>query len=173
MQERCKRPPNAYMLYCIEMRTKLLASDPSLDHRSVMAKLGETWNSLSEEERMPYRNTARELQVEFKQNNPMYRYKKHKSKSDSEHKKNENPKVIKETPVPYIGIASRTISQGPPIIDQSLILPLPTHPSPTPVLLPQQPRHLPLFPPLPSLDPNGFPVMPPAPVLPWMSFLPK
>ena len=75
-----KRPMNAYMLFCAEYRDDLMKNDPELTHRTVMARLGELWKEMPDAAKQPYRERARHLQDEFKQENPVYKYKSRKSK---------------------------------------------------------------------------------------------
>lgn len=79
--ESIHRPPNAYMLFCMDTREKLLQREPDLTYKSVMNRLGELWKSMSKEETQPYREKAKQLQAEFKQNHPHYKYKPRKPKT--------------------------------------------------------------------------------------------
>ena len=75
-----KRPPNAYMRFCNAKREALLQSEPNLNYKTVMARLGELWNNLSPEERQPYVDEAKRSQLEFKQRCPNYKYKPRRPK---------------------------------------------------------------------------------------------
>jgi hypothetical protein len=45
-----------------------------------MVRLGELWNNLSDEGKMPFREQAGNLQAQFKQDNPEYKYKARRKK---------------------------------------------------------------------------------------------
>lgn len=75
-----KRPPNAYMLFCMDNREKLLQREPDLTYKSVMNRLGELWKNTPPEEQLPYKEKAQQLQTEFKLKYPDYKYKPRKEK---------------------------------------------------------------------------------------------
>ncbi|OHS98711.1 hypothetical protein TRFO_08690 [Tritrichomonas foetus] len=75
-----KRPPNAYMLFCKEIREQLLQKEPDLTYKSVMNRFGELWKNMTKEEKAPYKDKARQLQSEFKAKHPNYKYKPRKQK---------------------------------------------------------------------------------------------
>lgn len=75
-----KRPLNAYLLFCEERRGRLLAEEPDLNHKTIMQRLGELWNSFSDEQKKPYKEKAQKLQEEFHRQNPEYHYKQKKPK---------------------------------------------------------------------------------------------
>lgn len=76
-----RRPMNAYMLFCADVREDLMKNEPELTHKTVMQRLGELWKSMSDDLQRPYRERARLLQDEFKQENPVYKYKPRKQKA--------------------------------------------------------------------------------------------
>ena len=71
-----KRPPNGYILYCLEKRKELRVLHPDLPNIEISRMLGDNWKSLDESERRPYKEKAKALQADFKQQNPDYRYEK-------------------------------------------------------------------------------------------------
>lgn len=75
-----RRPPNAYLLFCTEVREELMRKEPELSYRTVMARLGQIWNELSDAQKEPYKQRAKALQEQFKQENPIYKYKARKTK---------------------------------------------------------------------------------------------
>ncbi|KAK8887014.1 Protein SOX-15 [Tritrichomonas musculus] len=79
--ESTKRPPNAYMLFCMRTREKLLQREPELTYKSVMNRLGELWKNMTKEETQPYKDEAKRLQAEFKAKYPNYKYKPRKPKT--------------------------------------------------------------------------------------------
>ena len=79
-----RRPPNAYILYCLEKRTELRAQHPELPNVDISKLLGDKWKSLDESERRPYKERAKVLQSEFKEQNPDYKYEKARMKRSSQ-----------------------------------------------------------------------------------------
>jgi hypothetical protein len=69
-----RRPPNAYILYCLEKRSQLRLAHPDLPNVEISKILGENWKSLNESDRRPYKEKAKTMQAEFKKENPEYRY---------------------------------------------------------------------------------------------------
>ena len=77
-----KRPPNAFLLFCIENRPKIQNEHSELTNIRVSRILGEKWKELSEEGQKPYKEKAREAQIRFKEENPEYKYKIKPKKED-------------------------------------------------------------------------------------------
>lgn len=75
-----KRPPNAYILYCLENRTSLRMQNPDLPNIEISKMLGDKWRGLDESQRRPYKEKAKELQADFKKQNPDYKYEKARKK---------------------------------------------------------------------------------------------
>lgn len=71
-----KRPPNAFILYCLERRQEVRVQNPDLPNLEVTKRLSEQWKSLNEVGRRPYKERAKALQAEFKKSNPKYGYTK-------------------------------------------------------------------------------------------------
>ena len=69
-----KRPPNSYLLFCLEKREDLRNQNPTLSNVEISRMLGELWKKLKESERRPYKDRAKILQDEFKEHNPNYKY---------------------------------------------------------------------------------------------------
>lgn len=69
-----KRPPNAFILYCLENRQEMRSRHPELPNIEVTKMLGDNWKALDEAARRPYKEKARDLQAEFKNSNPEYKY---------------------------------------------------------------------------------------------------
>ena len=78
-----KRPPNGYMLFCMEKRKEILEIEKGHSNISVMKRLGEIWMGLSENEKEPFQQRAKDLQTDFNKENPNYHYKKRKQKNFS------------------------------------------------------------------------------------------
>ncbi|KAK8895569.1 Transcription factor SOX-17 [Tritrichomonas musculus] len=75
-----RRPPNAYILYCLEKRTELRNIHPELPNIEISRMLGQNWKSLEEVARRPYKEKAKLLQTEFKKEHPDYKYEKARKK---------------------------------------------------------------------------------------------
>ena len=75
-----KRPPNGYMLFCIDNRKSILDNEKGHSNVSVMKRLGELWVGLSAAEKEPYIERAKRLQDDFTRENPEYHYKRRKTK---------------------------------------------------------------------------------------------
>jgi hypothetical protein len=74
--DRLGRPPNGYILYCIEKRPELRLTHPNVPNSEISRLLGANWKSLPEQYRRPYKDRARVLQTEFKRSYPGYKYEK-------------------------------------------------------------------------------------------------
>lgn len=53
-----KRNKNAYMFFVADKREEVKNSNPDLKHKEIVAKLGELWREMSEEEKKPYEKQA-------------------------------------------------------------------------------------------------------------------
>jgi hypothetical protein len=75
-----RRPPNAFILYCLEKRAGLRSAFPGVANVDISRMMGDNWKALPESERRPYKGRAKALQDEFKRDNPVYRYEKSRQK---------------------------------------------------------------------------------------------
>jgi hypothetical protein len=75
-----RRPPNAFLLYCIENRADLRAENPEKPNVEISRILADRWKEMDETSQAPYRLRAQEQQSEFKQICPDYKYDKAKLK---------------------------------------------------------------------------------------------
>jgi hypothetical protein len=75
-----RRPPNAYILYCLEKRAELRMIHPNLPNVEISRMLGVNWKCLDESDRRPYKERARSMQADFKQQHPDYKYDKARQK---------------------------------------------------------------------------------------------
>ncbi|KAI8067582.1 hypothetical protein BC940DRAFT_301094 [Gongronella butleri] len=73
-QERLKRPPNAYLLFNREMRSKLLAYDPKMTVAQISKQIGDRWKSLDPDERNKYQEAALALKQDHLKNHPDFIY---------------------------------------------------------------------------------------------------
>ena len=53
-----KKPMNAFLLFCKRHRASVKDLYPNLENRQITKILGEFWGSLSQEEKLPYRDLA-------------------------------------------------------------------------------------------------------------------
>lgn len=75
-----KRPPNAFILFCIEQRTMVREENPDMPNIEISRLLAEKWKETSDEVKKPYTLKAKEQQQEFKRLHPDYKYDKAKKK---------------------------------------------------------------------------------------------
>jgi hypothetical protein len=73
-----RRPPNAFLLFCVENRGRVRQEFPDKPNIEVSRILADMWKDLDESARAPYRVRATEQQHEFKQLVPDYKYDKAK-----------------------------------------------------------------------------------------------
>lgn len=69
-----RRPPNAYILFCLENRGSFRKRFPDVPNIEISRMLGDEWKSLDESVKLPYRERARDMQRRFKASNPEYKY---------------------------------------------------------------------------------------------------
>lgn len=81
-----KRPLNAYNLYFIEKQPLMKEECPDLGGNDISHLIGKMWSELSEEEKRPYKEKAREIKEKFNLENPNYHY----QKGGEKRKKNRN-----------------------------------------------------------------------------------
>uniref|UniRef100_A0A0N5AX31 Sex-determining region Y protein n=1 Tax=Syphacia muris TaxID=451379 RepID=A0A0N5AX31_9BILA len=61
-----KRPLNAYMIWTVEERKKILAKDPKMKMNDVSRIMGEKWKSLSDKEKKPYFEQSKQYKLDHK-----------------------------------------------------------------------------------------------------------
>ena len=71
------KPPNAFLLFSRAMRSQVQNANRSLSSREVSIELGKLWKELGEEEKIRYKEEAKRLFKEFKDQHPNYSYHKH------------------------------------------------------------------------------------------------
>lgn len=62
-------PPNAFMIFANEWRTKLASENPGASNREISVKLGELWRSLPSTQRNLYYTAAK---VAYAEHNAKY-----------------------------------------------------------------------------------------------------
>jgi hypothetical protein len=75
-----RRPPNAFLLFCVDNRTRVREQNPDRTNIDISKMLAEMWKVMDEDARGPYKNMAKERQQAFKTLVPVYRYDKAKMK---------------------------------------------------------------------------------------------
>ena len=133
-----KRPQNAYILFCEDKREQVLRDDPSLNHKSVMQRLGALWKDLPEELKQPYKEKAHKLLEEFKQQIPEYHYKQKKGKQKQN---TQPPKFMTENILPVdpnflMALGIQTLMQS---ANQTHMLNIPQFQPIAPVSMPPPP----------------------------------
>lgn len=90
--EKVKRPLNAFNIFFMEQQSTMKIEHPLLSGNQISQELGRKWKDMSDEEKKPYLDRARDLHTKFRQENPDYHY----------HKKNEIKKKVKSKESPII-----------------------------------------------------------------------
>uniref|UniRef100_A0A914ZNM9 Sex-determining region Y protein n=1 Tax=Parascaris univalens TaxID=6257 RepID=A0A914ZNM9_PARUN len=61
-----KRPLNAYMIWTVQERKKILAKDPKMKMNDVSRLMGEKWKTLSDKEKRPFFEMSKQSKLEHK-----------------------------------------------------------------------------------------------------------
>jgi len=80
IEKKVKKPPNAYMIFCSEMRSRICELEPGHSNTSVMQRLGEMWKNMGVEQKTPYIEKANHILHQFKAKNLKLKYSKKKKK---------------------------------------------------------------------------------------------
>ncbi|MEN2498841.1 MAG: Transcription factor SOX-7 [Marteilia pararefringens] len=72
--QRIKRPMNAFMVWSKEERKNISVLNPKMHNSDISRLLGERWRSLSDDEKIPYQNRAKDLRVQHQIDYPDYKY---------------------------------------------------------------------------------------------------
>ncbi|XP_010902561.2 high mobility group protein 1.2-like [Esox lucius] len=70
-----KRPPTAFFIFCADLRPQVKVETPGLSIGDVAKKLGEKWNKLSAEDKVPYEKKAAKLKEKYEKDITAYRNK--------------------------------------------------------------------------------------------------
>lgn len=92
-----KRPPNAFIRYCLENRKLYHDNHPEMSNIEISSLLATEWKKLTEEQKNPYILLAQEEQKKFKEENPQYGYDKAKQRRCLK-KTNDFPKQFFDIP---------------------------------------------------------------------------
>lgn len=76
IREAVKRPPNAYNLFYMERHLIEKQDNPKLSGNAVSRLIGKKWAEMTENEKRPYRDKAKEIRSNFRIIHPDYHYQK-------------------------------------------------------------------------------------------------
>jgi hypothetical protein len=78
--EHPRRPPNAFILYSQNMRSKVRQENPNLSNTEISRLLGKMWKEVPNEIKIQYKQKAAAMQEAFKREHPNYTYRKARRK---------------------------------------------------------------------------------------------
>ncbi|KAJ3713527.1 high mobility group box domain-containing protein, partial [Lentinula raphanica] len=68
------RPRNAFMIFRSEYHQAKITTDVERDHRHISRIVGHLWNTMSDEDKAPYRLAAEKEKAEHQRKYPGYRF---------------------------------------------------------------------------------------------------
>ncbi|XP_034718530.1 SRY-box transcription factor 32 [Etheostoma cragini] len=107
MQQRVRRPLNAFIIWTKEERRRLAQLNPDLENTDLSKILGKTWKAMSLVEKRPYMQEAERLRVQHTIDYPNYKYRPRRrrqlKKSSKPHgaEVSHSPLCSSGFPVPY------------------------------------------------------------------------
>jgi hypothetical protein len=99
-----RRPPNAFILFSRSLRPAVQSKHPSINNIDCTRILADAWRALPEEERLPFKRLAAEMQRKFKESNPHYSYRKSVQRRGLAALRKSEPAVeppLQEQPCPF------------------------------------------------------------------------
>ena len=72
--EKVKRPLNSFMVWSVEARKRIASEEQIANHRDISTRLSVLWKSMSEREKQPFVDKAKQLKEEHGQLHPGYKY---------------------------------------------------------------------------------------------------
>lgn len=87
-----KRPPNAYIAFSTDVRSKIKEENPDANPKEIMSKIGEAYQALPDDEKQVYKDAASEAMSKFKAEYGEDALKQNKDKKKKKSKKTKKKK---------------------------------------------------------------------------------
>ena len=97
-QKKQKRPPNAFIRFCLEKRKEFREANPDKTNIEVSTLLANEWKQMTEEQKASYRTAAKDEQKKFKEENPEYGYDRAKQRRSTKKPSDYDPKQRPDIP---------------------------------------------------------------------------